>query len=511
MYNEDVEIGRDYHHLTKHSPKSVRRSAHFLDWSNQPLPFKIYSRLEALPLPHPAEPTQAPALSAIAVDIVGPVRSIPGRDDLVRLLHFSAGITRRRTYPGGEILFRAAACTGALYEIELYLVCGPLPDLPAGVYHFSPTEMALRILRQGDYRGVLVAASGQEPFLAHAPAIVISTGTYWRNAWKYQSRTYRHLGWDNGTIFANALALASSLGLPAKLVCGFVDDRVNYLLGLDSDREAALALLGLGQQAAPSHERMEGIPLLNYETVPLSREQIDYPAIRQMHHASSLQTAENAAAWRKLAPAVVALPPTGEPTPLQPLPEKDIPRDTIEEVVMRRGSSRHFRREPTNFAHLSTILSRSTEGIPADFRAENRDHLNDLYLIVHAVDGLRPGAYFYSVERRRLEGLKYGDFRRQAAFLALDQALAGDAAVAVFFLADLNRWMGWFGNRGYRAVQLEAGILGGKMYLAAYALGLGATGLTFYDDEVVDFFSPHAAGSGAIFLVALGHPARQQR
>jgi hypothetical protein len=72
----------------------------------------------------------------------------------------------------------------------------------------------------------------------------------------------------------------------------------------------------------------------------------------------------------------------------------------------------------------------------------------------------------------------------------------------------LTHWLGRLGNRGYRAVQLEAGILGGKMYLAAYALGLGATGLTFYDDEAARFFSPHADGKSAIFLTALGQPAR---
>ena len=81
---------------------------------------------------------------------------------------------------------------------------------------------------------------------------------------------------------------------------------------------------------------------------------------------------------------------------------------------------------------------------------------------------------------------------------------AGDAAADVFFLADLNSIFERFGNRGYRAVQLEAGILGGKMYLAAYAQRLGATGLTFYDDDVTDFFSPHAKGKSAIFLMAFG-------
>ena len=56
-------------------------------------------------------------------------------------------------------------------------------------------------------------------------------------------------------------------------------------------------------------------------------------------------------------------------------------------------------------------------------------------------------------------------------------------------------------------MQLEAGALGGKLYIAAYALHLGASGLTFYDDEVVKFFSPHAKGKSAIFLVTAGKSA----
>ena len=90
--------------------------------------------------------------------------------------------------------------------------------------------------------------------------------------------------------------------------------------------------------------------------------------------------------------------------------------------------------------------------------------------MLNAVEGLQPGAYFFDVGRRTLEVLELGDFRARAAHLALDQQLAGDAAVAVFFLADLERCLGRLGNRGYRAAQLEAGILGGKMYLGAYAL-----------------------------------------
>jgi hypothetical protein len=67
-----------------------------------------------------------------------------------------------------------------------------------------------------------------------------------------------------------------------------------------------------------------------------------------------------------------------------------------------------------------------------------------------------------------------------------------------------------YGNRGYRAAQLEAGILGGKLYLGAYAQRLSATGLTFFDDDVIRFFSPHADGKSAIFLIAVGNSAKRR-
>lgn len=78
--------------------------------------------------------------------------------------------------------------------------------------------------------------------------------------------------------------------------------------------------------------------------------------------------------------------------------------------------------------------------------------------------------------------------------------------VGIFFLADLKLILEGYWNRGYRAVQLEAGGIGGRMYLAAYAQALGASGLTFFDDDVINFFSPHAIGKSAIFLVAIGKP-----
>jgi SagB-type dehydrogenase family enzyme len=120
------------------------------------------------------------------------------------------------------------------------------------------------------------------------------------------------------------------------------------------------------------------------------------------------------------------------------------------------------------------------------------------------VPELTPGAYFFEREQKTLTLLKAGKFRAEAYHLGLEQQLPADTCVDIFFLADLKRILARYGNRGYRAVQLEAGAIGGRIYLAAYAQHLGASGLTFFDDDVVNFFSPHAKDKSAIFLLAIG-------
>ncbi|MEN8377101.1 MAG: SagB/ThcOx family dehydrogenase, partial [Gemmatimonadota bacterium] len=414
----------------------------------------------------------------------------------------------RKHYPGGEILFRAYPNTGALHHIDLYLVAGELPGLSAGVYHFGPQDFALRRLRDGDYRAVLVEASGRSPDLVRAPVVIASASTYWRNAWKYQTRAYRHCFWDGGTLHANLLAVAGSEQLDPRLVMGFADRAVERLLGLDPEREGAIALVALGRSGrkAPPAPPVSGLQL---ETESLSRSEVDYPAIRAQHAASSLEDGAEAASWRGPTPAREEPAPTGSLFPLRPTAEPDLPRDSLDAVIRRRGSTRAFdRTRSLSLEELSTVLDRATRGVPADFLDPPGASLLDLYLIVHAVEGLTPGAYYYRCPDRSLELLRVGSFREAAGRLGLGQELPADAAVNVYSLANLPPLLTRFGNRGYRAAQLEGGITGGRLYLASYAQRFGATGLTFFDDEVTEFFSPHASGKSVMFLVALGHSDR---
>ena len=512
MNNREIQAAWKYHEDTKHSYWSIRSHPHFLDWSNRPLPFKIYPKIEPLPLPRDLPQTGVAALSAISEPVPSSrADSVPGAQDVARLLYFSAGITRQRAYPGGEIYFRAAACTGALYEIELYVVSSDLAGLAAGLYHFNPADVSLGLLRKGDFRGNLVQAAAMEPTVAHAPATIICTGTYWRNAWKYQARTYRHFGWDNGTLLANMLAVSVASGLPSEIVLGFVDADVNRLLDLDIRREVSLCLVPIGRTSESSLPAPREAPALGLETIPLSQHEVEYPAMLEMHDASSLRSVEEVNQWRGKSPVLPSSPLTAEAIRLLRLPEGEQPKDTIEQVILRRGSSRTFDKAASlTLAQLSAILDHATRGLPADFLDPPGAQLNNLYLIVHAVQGLRPGAYFFGREQKTLELLKEGEFRAEAYHLGLEQELPADACVDIFFLGDLTRILERYGNRAYRAIQLEAGAIGGRIYLAAYAHHLGATGLTFFDDDVTNFFSPHAKGKSAIFLLAIGKPLKRK-
>jgi SagB-type dehydrogenase family enzyme len=512
MMNHEVQATWKYHDDTKHSYWSIRNNPHFLDWANRPLPFKIYPNIEPLPLPRDIAQTGVTALSAISQPATSArADSVLGLQDLTRILHFSAGITKQRKHPGGEIYFRAAACTGALYEIELYVVAGNVRGLDSGLYHFNPADESLRLLRNGDFRGNLARATAMESAVTHAPATIICTGTYWRNAWKYQARTYRHFAWDNGTLLANMLAVSAASGLSAKIVLGFVDTEVNRLLDLDTRREVALCLVPVGSTSESALPAAREAPAIGLETIPLSEREVEYPAMLEMHEASSLLSEEEVTQWRSLRPLVSSSAPAGEEVELQRLPEQEQPKDTIEQVILRRGSTRTFDKTASiSLQQLSTILDSATRGLPADFLPPG-GQLNDLYLILHAVQGLRPGAYFFRRERNTLELLKLGKFRAEAHHLGLGQDLPADACVDIFFLADLKRILEQYGNRGYRAVQLEAGAIGGRIYMAAYAQHLGATGLTFFDDDVISFFSPHAKEKSAIFLLAIGKPLKRNQ
>lgn len=540
--NKDIDIALNYHENTKHSQMSLLTSRHYLDWANRPIPFKIYTELKPIPLP---TDFPIPTLDTIsAISHISAINQKIGNDnskeqyihkknsngefttkELLAILFFSSGITREIKYDNSTYYMRAASATGALYPIELYIICEKIDNsIKSGIYHFNPADFSLTMLRNGDYKKELSLLVENAQDILESPLIIVFTSIAWRNSWKYQSRSYRHWFWDGGVIAANLLAITNSLNLQSKVLNGFVDDKVNDLLILQKEKEEAIAIIPIGIGLSRSNYTMRSenkeinkvsLPVIR----PLSKEEIQYPEIWKIHNSSKLHSSDEVKEWTK----------SGQNWNFY----NDIHKDhnlfnnkssneytlkinqisqkisSISNVILKRGSTRRFTRKPIQFTTLSNILYYSTRGISNDVKSYS-DIIIDTYLIVNSVEGVLPGGYFYDYENNALIQIKESS-REIAENLCLDQSLFGDASVVLFLMTDLNKILRILGNRGYRVAQFESGIITGRIYLLSYASGIGASGSTFYDNAVTEFFSPHAKEKNTMIAVGIGMPAYKSK
>ena len=98
--------------------------------SQRPTPYKIYKNAPQVILPIEKNSLGVSTLDAISTNLDIRDTKIPDLQILSRILYFSAGITKKIKFQGlGEMDFRAASCTGALYHIEIYIVCSDIQVL----------------------------------------------------------------------------------------------------------------------------------------------------------------------------------------------------------------------------------------------------------------------------------------------------------------------------------------------------------------------------------------------
>lgn len=405
---------------------------------------------------------------------------------LTRLLRLGAGLHPRR----GGAPHRTYPSAGAMHPLEVYVATGPLEGLGPGLWHLQPGEDALAALQRDDVRRDL-AETAASTELATAGALIVITGVLWRTARRYGPRGWRHLFWDAGALLANLWALATASGVDAELHVAFADPGVEALLGLEASAETALAMFAVGRaDPAPVGNVGEEPPASAPPVAPAAPR---FPRVEEAIVSSSLGDSGDVRAWRR---AAAALMRDTEAPALDA--ERKLPGGSIEQVILRRGSTRQFAAEAVPAVELElglqTALAQPAGDLPPLLSGS---------ALVSAVQGLAPGAYSFT---RGLTLVRDGLTRNEVAHLCLDQPLAGEAAAVVVFTADLDTVLATLGERGYRAAQLAAGVALGRAYLAAYAMGLGATGLTFYDDDL-----GNALGGGRepLTCVALGIDARR--
>ena len=507
--NQNIKIAKQFHETTKHSPATIYFNRHYLDWENKPFPFKLYLNKPKVNLPSTFPYPIEDSIECLKQQTNLNLKKKKQIDlkTLSQILFFSAGITRKIKLNDNVYYMRAASATGALYPIEIYLTCQNLPNLDAGVYHFCPGDFTLTQLRKGDFRSVLFTATGNNNKVFQAPVTLIFTSISWRNSWKYQARSYRHWFWDAGVILANFLALCNNNHLSSEIILGYQDKLINNLLGLQDQKEVAIALASIENDCNFDYYNKfnsSELSALNCEIKPISKyEETVYPEIWKIHECSYLSTMKEITNWTLKNIDDRNLHNTGK----VPYDKISIINTTnIGNLILQRGSTRRFLKKPITLSQLQTVLNLSSISVPFDF-ITNEQSLIDIYFIANSVTNLQSGMYYYNKLENNIEQLKEGDFREQSGHLCLDQKLFSNASVVFFLLSNMDKILTYLGNRGYRAIQLEGGICAGKIYLTSYSQGLGASGSTFYDDEVTETFLPHTDQKSTIIAIGIGIPA----
>jgi len=531
--NGETERLFAYHHVTKHSYDSVRIHARSLDWHNQPDPFRSYEGAPLIALP--AEPgfPKASAFATMAALAERPGTAKGSKSDcreavqldvtwLSRLLWYSMAISAWKKVPrtGDRYSLRVNPSSGNLHPTETHLALLGFTGLDGGLYHYRADRHALELRSRGDWTGQIARALVL-PWAAESPLIVGLTSIFWREAWKYRDRAYRYCCHDLGHAMMSLLLAARALGLSGGVVAHFSDLRLTHALGLAESDDAPMAFMVFppqspsGRLPAPPQQEPAGVPN------ELSAEEVPYYLLLGMHRSTMLP--DPAGPLPRISPvnAGAALGP-----PSLPDPARDTP---LGPTVRRRRSALDFdaRTPPMERDDVEQLLDFATRDWLADWRgnfggettpgASGADFVT-LYLYFHRVRDSEPGVYRWDMSSRRLEQLHRGNMERVAAYLSLEQPLAGNACFAVSMIADLAEAARVFGNRGYRYVHFEAGAIGQRLYVGAEALGWNATGIgAFYDDDVHRYLgfleegetpvgaSLHAAEQAA--LVMLGSPS----
>ncbi len=372
---------------------------------------------------------------------------------IARLLYLSAAVVRfaERT-DGRRFFFRTSRSAGGLFPLELYVAARGVDGLVDGIHWYDPLRHGL--VRVGPPPG------------GDATAIVV-TGVPWRTGWRYAERGFRHLYWDAGTTLAHSLALADAAGLGPRLVTRFPDAQVARLVGADGVQELPLAVVTLGDGEPAIRPGGDSTP------GSVAESPLELPLVTLAQRAGDADR-------------------LGEPwaqTP--PWPDEPPPSADLDTVIVRHRSTRVM--DP------SAVLAREAFGCCLALGL--RGTWLPTFVAVHAVEGVEPGLYRWPDLGRPMRA---GLLRDELFRVCWDQELGRDAAFVVISAVDLDA----LDDRGYRDAQLQAGLVDGRLHLSAYALGIGASGMTFLDSEIEGLLGEPLAG---MLLTCVGAGLRPGR
>jgi len=517
-----------YHEATKHHFHRFASSLGFMDWSNQPNPFRFFSGCTPIPLPFLKEDPAIPH-PGLFLRERNPARPFT-LENMAGMMELSLGLSAWKKISTSKWSLRMNPSSGNLHPTESYWILPGLGSLPAGTHHYNPLLHVLqpRLELTGSTEELWKKHFGSEGFLCALSSI------FWRESWKYGERAFRYCNHDVGHALAALGFAANLMGWQVKYLPSPGDEALHRILGFDrtrwipveaeevdvlcwvfpGERPPASGALPAELIAALTRPDVQGSP------EPLSHERHPWPIIEETSRACQ----------RPDSPGKAVVFPR--------FPALDLPRSGLSapEIIRRRRSAVDFDRSRSVisgehfFGCLQACLPREN---CAPFDLGLMEPSVHLFIFVHNVVELEPGLYVLvrnPDHRKQLEEhtssdfrwepvrqdlplylLKPGNWRRNAMLLSCQQDIAGESA---FSLGMVARFREVVEAEPYRYKQLfwETGMIGQVLYLQAEAYGLRGTGIgCFFDDPVHEILGFRDNTYQSLYHFTVGYPVEDAR
>ncbi len=569
LYREPVEtVPTDpidrvirYHVQTKHHFNRYARALGYLDWANQPDPFRRFegAPLIALPLLTPDEEPVSPAYDAIYQP--GAVASQPVNvRSLSRFFEFALALSAWKKAGESEWPLRCNPSSGNLHPTEGYVVLPQIEglDLNPGLYHYAPKEHGLEL--RAEFSAEQIARL-LAPFPSGAFLFGL-TSVHWREAWKYGERAFRYCNHDVGHAIGAARFAASTLGWNMALLDGVEQNTIALLLGtirvedfaeVEQEHPDCLAVvwpLGDVKRETLDVKRTTepAIPLF------LDSEIVQKLAATTWYGKANRLSGEHGVEWDIIDEvAVASWKYTAEQrsVALPRLLTNDVSRFTFHEspsagqIIRQRRSAVSFDGKTaisaaTFFRMMERVMPRADRpqlDRPMPWDIWSREPAIHLLLFVHRVDGLTPGLYFLVRDPKKLALIQQsmnpelswtpapgcpedlplywlleGDAKKLAIQVSCHQDIAGDSAFSFGMLAEFEGRLREGGAWWYPRLFWESGLLGQVLYLEAEAAGIRATGIgCFFDDPVHEIVEVKGLSFQSLYHFTIGGPVEDGR
>jgi SagB-type dehydrogenase family enzyme len=555
-----LDVVMRYHRETKHHFRRYARSLGYMDWANQPDPFRRYagSPLVALPI---LKPDDTPLHDPRYVDLYRShaIASVPiSGHSLSRFFEYALAITAWKQ--AGEVRWalRANPSSGNLHPTEGYLLIGDVPGLlpSPGLYHYTAKEHALELRAEWSKERFTALLQG---FPAHA-FLLGFTSVNWRETWKYGERAFRYCQHDVGHALGSARFAAQTLGWRMLLLDGTADDTLAALLGVDRTADFAgaerehpdcLAVVWPADQEHGSNAASISVPLClaadalsdstrhtwHGKANRLSRNKpVQWQILNQVEVAAWKSSTERSVVRlkREISASDRADAPTMYPREL-----------SAGQVIRQRRSALAFDgKTAISLDRFFTMLARVMPRIdrelcerPMPWDAVPWAPAVHLALFVHRIDGLAPGIYLLvrdpakvpvlrAAIQRQFEWttppgcpedlplflLEEGNARQMATDVSCHQEIAADGAFSLGMIAEFEAKLREHGPWFYRRLFWETGVIGQVLYLEAEAIGVRATGIgCFFDDPVHQVMGLSDATFQSLYHFTTGGPVEDPR